>query len=300
MIDSAEGLRQWFRACGVEGPLRACVGPLPQSGVALGRWSSEEPDHTVRAVCPHPHSYRLALMLEPLEACVWNGGQAVWGGTIGAQRFRLCAPEERGHWSRLSGCDIVNVFLPVALVERLAQARDDPPGTALAECSFLHDRTVNTLVQQMLDGQALAGPLAALACDHLATILASYLLEHYANAPQRAAPGGLCGARLRRVLQHLDAHCCEPLSNGEIAAFCGMSAAHFSREFHRSVGFTPHRYLMKRRLEHARAALACATARIVDIAQESGFASASHFARAFSAQYGLSPAAWRRQQFRDG
>jgi len=299
MIDSAEGLQEWFRACGVDGPLRACVGPLPQSGVALGRWTSAQPDYTVRAVCPHPDSYRLSLMLEPLEASIWNGGVSVWGGTIGAQRFRLCEPAERGHWSRLSGCDIVNVFLPVALVERLAQARDDPPGMALASSSFVHDRTVNTLVRQMLDGHALAGPLAVLACDHLATILVSYLLEHYARAPVRTQAGGLCGARLRRVLRHLEDHCCEPLSNVDIAAFCGMSAAHFSREFLRSVGFTPHRYLMKRRLEHACTTLACRGVRIVDIAQESGFASASHFARAFAAQYGMSPAAWRRQQFSD-
>lgn len=300
MIDSAEALQRWFRACGVEGPLHTCVGPLPQSGVAVGRWTSERPDDVVRTVSPHPDSYRLALMMEPLETCIWNGDKAVWGGTVGAQRFRLCAPGERGRWSRLSSCDIVNVFLPISLVERLAHDRDDPPGTTLASSSFVHDRAVNTLVKQMLDAHALAGPLAESACDHLATVLASYLLEHYARTPARTQSGGLCGARLRRVLRHLDEHCCEPLSNGDIAALCGMSAAHFSREFHRSVGFTPHRYLLKRRLERACVALTRRGTRIVDVAQESGFASASHFARAFSAQYGMSPAAWRMQQFCDG
>jgi AraC family transcriptional regulator len=300
MIDSAEALQRWFRASGVDGPLHTCVGPLPQTGVALGRYTSAYADDTVHMVCPHPDSYRLSLMMEPLETCIWNGDKAVWGGTIGAQRFRLCAPEESGRWSRLSSCDIVNVFLPVSLVEHLAQARDDAPGTVLATCSFVHDRAVNTLVRQMLDGNALAGPLAVSACDHLATVLASYLLEHYARAPARTQAGGLCGARLRRVLRHLDEHCCEPLRNGDIAALCGMSAAHFSREFHRSVGFTPHRYLLKRRLEHACAALTRRGTRIVDVAQESGFASASHFARAFAAQYGMSPATWRGQQYCDG
>lgn len=299
MIDSAEALQRWFRASGVHEPLHDCVGPLPQSGVALGRWTSERPDASVRAMSPHPGSYRLSLMMEPLEACVWSGDRAVWGGTIGAQRFRLCAPGEQGRWSQLSACDIVNVFLPVALVERLVEARDDPPGTMLASSTFVNDRAVSTLVRQMLDAHALAGPLSALACDHLATILASYLLEHHARAPARVESGGLCGARLRRVLRHLDEHCCEPLSNSDIAALCGMSAAHFSREFHRSVGFTPHRYLMKRRLERACMALLRRGTRIVDVAQESGFASASHFTRAFSAHYGMSPAAWRRQQFRD-
>lgn len=299
MIDSTEALRQWFRASGVDGPLQVCVGPLPHSGAALGRWSSAQPDCTVRAVCLHPDTYRLSLMMEPLDACVWKGNTAVWGGTIGAQRFRLCTPGERGSWSRLSSCDIVNVFLPVRLIERLAQARDNPPGTALASLPFVHDRTVSTLVCQMLDGRTLAGPLAATACDHLAVVLASYLLEHYSHAPARSKSGGLAGARLRRALRYLDTHCREPVSNSDVAALCGMSAAHFSREFHRAAGLTPHQYLLKRRLEYACEALAQRGARIADIAHSAGFASASHFARTFLAQYGMSPAAWRRQQFCD-
>jgi AraC family transcriptional regulator len=72
-----------------------------------------------------------------------------------------------------------------------------------------------------------------------------------------------------------------------------MSAAHFSREFHRAVGLPPHRYVLTRRLEQACVALAGREARIVDIAEEFGFHSASHFTRTFTAQYGLSPAAWR-------
>ena len=293
-MESVEELEQWFQRAGVAS-LHARVGPLPGSGAALGRWCSEQPDHRVRSVTPHPGSYRLALMMEPLDARIWQGSTPVWGGTIGANRFRLCPPGEQGRWSQLSGCDIVNIFLPVALVDRLAALRGEQVDTALSASHFVSDRMVCDLVRKMLDARALAGPLAGELCDHLVNALVCYLLEHYSR-PLAAEPDGLSGVRLRRVLRHIAQHIDAPPSNAELARLCGMSQAHFSREFHRAVGAPPHRYVMIRRLERACAALLAGEARIVDIAEDNGFHSASHFTRAFTAHYGQTPAAWRARQ----
>lgn len=293
-MESVEELERWFRLAGVAS-LHACIGPLPGSRASLGRWTSDGPQHAIRAVSPHPGTYRLALMMEPLEARIWHGDTPVWGGTIGANRFRLCPPGEQGRWSQLSGCDIVNLFLPVALVDRLAALRGEEIDTALAASQFTSDRMVFDLVRKMLDARALAGPLAAEMSDHLVTALVCYLLEHYSR-PAQVEASTLGGARLRRVLRHISERLDAPLANAELAALCGMSAAHFSREFHRAVGVPPHRYVLNRRLEQACAALAGGEARIVDIAEELGFHSASHLTRAFTAQYGLSPAAWRTRR----
>jgi AraC family transcriptional regulator len=78
-----------------------------------------------------------------------------------------------------------------------------------------------------------------------------------------------------------------------------MSAAHFSREFRRAVGLPPHQYMVKLRLERARDALLNADDRIVDIAQECGFADASHFSRAFATHFGMSPTSFRYQHRRN-
>ncbi len=293
-MESVEELERWFRMAGVDS-LHACIGPLPGSGAALGRWTSDGPGLAIRSVSPHPGTYRLALIMEPLDARIWHGDTPVWGGTIGANRFRLCPPGEQGRWSQLSGCDIVNVFLPVQLVDRLAAQRGEEIDTALAASQFTTDRMVFDLVRKMLDARTLAGPLAAEMCDHLVTALACYLLEHYSR-PAGAAPSTLAGARLRRVLRHIAEHLDSPLANAELAALCGMSAAHFSREFHRAVGLPPHRYVLTRRLEQACTELASSEARIVDIAEGLGFHSASHFIRSFSAQYGQSPSAWRARR----
>jgi AraC family transcriptional regulator len=299
MMESSEDLRHWFRMSGVADPLDACIGPLPRSRAALGRWSSKHADHAIRAMQAHPGSYRLSLMLAPLEARIWADNTPVWGGMIGANRFRICPPGEMGVWSRLSSCDIVNIFLPVDLVDRLGSLRGDGGDSALAARTFVQDRMVLDLVHKMLDAEAMAGPLAQEACDSLMTTLVCYLLEHYTRPPDQIELSGLGGARLRRVLQHIEDNGAEPVANAELAALCGMSAAHFSREFRRAVGLPPHQYLMKLRLKRACAALLGGETRIVDIAQDCGFTDASHLSRAFMAQHGMSPTAYRHQHRRN-
>jgi AraC family transcriptional regulator len=299
MIKSTEDLRHWFKMSGVADPLDACIGPLPRSKAALGRWKSDHADQTIRPMFPHPGSYRLSLMLAPLEARIWADNTPVWGGIIGANRFRICPPGELGLWSRLSGCDIVNIFIPIDLVDRLGGMRDDSAGTTLGAKHFVQDRMVLDLVHKMLDAQTMAGPLAQEACDGLMTTLVCYLLEHYTKPADQIELSGLGGVRLRRVLQHIAHSSAESVSNAELAALCGMSSAHFSREFRRAVGLPPHQYMMKLRLERAREALLAADNRIVDIAQDCGFTNASHFSRAFSTQYGLSPANFRYQHRRN-
>ncbi len=291
-MHNAVDLEHWFRQSGATVPLRACIGPLPSSGAALGRWCSEEPDHAIRTLSAHPGSYRLALIMEPLETRIWHGDTPIWGGAVAAGRFRLCPPDESGRWSRLSGCDIVNLFLPVALMDQMLALSDPSAALALVPSAFVCDGVVFEMVRKMLDARALAGPLATLLCDHLVFALACYLAEHYAR-PLKAGAAGLDGARLRRVLRHIDRHPHAPPSNAELAALCGMSQAHFSREFHRAAGVAPHRYILDRRLEQSCAALRDGDSRIVDVALDHGFLSASHFSRAFAARYGVSPVAYR-------
>jgi AraC family transcriptional regulator len=295
MIESTEDLRRWFLQSGVAAPLDACIGPLPRSKVALGRWSSKHADHVIHAMSPHPGSYRLSLMLSPLEARIWAGDTPVWGGMIAANRFRICPPGEHGQWSRMSACDIVNVFIPVELVDHFAGLRDNCGSGALSANVFIQDRMVSDLVLKMLAADTMAGQLAQEACDGLVTALVCYLLEHYTKPASHAERRGLGGSRLRKVLRHIAQSSSELVPNAELAALCGMSPAHFSREFRLAVGLPPHQYAMKLRLERACAALLTEQARVLDIAQEYGFANASHFSRAFSARYGMSPTVFRHQ-----
>jgi AraC family transcriptional regulator len=294
-IDSSDALLDWFRRSGVTGPLDVCEGPFPSTGVSLARWSRRQADADVKPVSPHPGCYRIAVMLEPLESQIWVGDQAIWGGVIGANRFRICAPDSPGRWRQLSGCDIVNLFVPVQTVDRLRQAAGLPDGVGLCNTTFSPDRQVLDLTWKMLDAKVSAGALAGQYCDGLATALLCYLLDrHGAQSSAVAGKGALDGARLRRVLAFIADNAQREIAIAEMARLCGMSESHFSRAFHAAAGLPPHQYAMKLRLERARAALTQTQDRMVDIALEFGFSNPSHFSRAFAQRYGMPPARYRQ------
>ena len=56
---------------------------------------------------------------------------------------------------------------------------------------------------------------------------------------------------LLRAKDLADAQYFEPLAVDDLARAAGFSRAHFSREFRRTFGESPHSYLLTRRLERA-------------------------------------------------
>jgi transcriptional regulator GlxA family with amidase domain len=82
----------------------------------------------------------------------------------------------------------------------------------------------------------------------------------------------------------------------ELAGRCGLSRSHFTRAFKASMGLPPHHWLMRHRVERARALLEGSDESIAAIATSCGFADQSHLTRVFHAITGASPAAWRRRR----
>lgn len=94
------------------------------------------------------------------------------------------------------------------------------------------------------------------------------------------------GAELLR--QRLDADLPRRESLDEHAAALGWSSRHLARGFTQRFGLPPHRYLLSRRLEIARARL-LAGERTSDVAVDVGFHDQAHLTRHFRRQYGTTP-----------
>lgn len=293
VINNTDMLRSWFAASGVAGPLQDCIGPLPVSGASIVRWTSEKPDTTLQTIPPHPQTYRISLMLEPLESQIWADNVSVWAGTISANSFRICPPGPSAQWRRLGPCNIVNVFIPSPLIDSLGQARGDQHGV-LPGSSFTPDRHVLDFVHKLLNAKALAGPLAPQFSDAMVAGLTSYLLENYAHPVAAPKAGGLAGSRLKKILAMIAERLGDDVPVADMADSCAMSESHFSREFRKAVGLPPHQYLMKLRLERAGAALLSSPAPIIEIALDLGFNNVSHFSRAFALHFGVPPSVYRR------
>lgn len=98
---------------------------------------------------------------------------------------------------------------------------------------------------------------------------------------------------LLRAKDLADARFAEPLGVADLAAAAGLSPAHFSREFRRTFGETPHAYLLTRRLERAAAMLRSTDRSVADICVAVGLTSIGSFTTTFTRVYGASPIAYR-------
>jgi AraC-like DNA-binding protein len=98
---------------------------------------------------------------------------------------------------------------------------------------------------------------------------------------------------LLRARDLIDARYREPLDVPAIARAAHLSPAHFSREFRRTFGETPHRYLLTRRMERAAALLRTTDRSVTDICLTVGLTSVGSFTTSFGRTFGVSPTAYR-------
>ena len=98
---------------------------------------------------------------------------------------------------------------------------------------------------------------------------------------------------LLRAKDLADARYFEPLGVEELARAAGLSRAHFSREFRRAFGESPHAYLLTRRLERAASLLRMTDRSVADICFSVGLQSVGSFTTSFTRTYGVPPTAYR-------
>lgn len=159
------------------------------------------------------------------------------------------------------------------------------PTPAAARLSrYLHEA-----VAAVGDGRTADHPLVqALVLAHLA-LLADVL---DAQTSESASADPLVAHARVLIAQYLS----DPrLSVAWLARRLGCSGDHLSRRFHAQTGTPPVRAITRQRLALSCQLLCDPTLGIGEVARACGIADAAYFSRIFTAAYGTSPRAWRRQ-----
>ncbi len=81
----------------------------------------------------------------------------------------------------------------------------------------------------------------------------------------------------------------------EYAQLCNRSLSAFKRDFQKIYGQPPGKWLLERRLAHAKMLLVNSNISVSEIAYDCGFENLSHFSRAFREYFGAPPISFRRQ-----
>ncbi len=94
---------------------------------------------------------------------------------------------------------------------------------------------------------------------------------------------------IERLDAYIGAHLARRISVAELAQVACLSPSHFHAQFKDSVGYTPHQYLLKTRLDRAARLLRESALPLIRIAEECGFSSQSALTTAMRRYLGLTP-----------
>jgi AraC family transcriptional regulator len=249
--------------------------------------SETAPRHWVR------HDQAFAMMLKP--------GSIEWGEKKSSmQRFNYAAGDlalcDRHHGEWVGLMNVTHMQIGLSDPALIAGSQSACTEVALRPSRKFADPRLSAMVAAVHAEMEAGFPSGRLFLDSVEQAMAVALVNGHAvrHRAVQIYRGGLGSARLRRIQELIHAKMDDDLSLDEMAQAVGLSTAHFARMFRKSTGETPHQFVLRQRLERAKAMLRAPNARVLDIAIACGFKTQQHFAQVFRSAWGISPTQFRQ------
>jgi AraC family transcriptional regulator len=160
----------------------------------------------------------------------------------------------------------------------------------------VNDVTIACLGSLLLPALSRPAQAHPLFVEHVLLAVGMHVAQIYGGMrpASRPARGGLAPWQERRATEILRANVKGGVTLKEVAQECGLSAGYFSHAFRRTLGVSPHRWLIEQRVVLSKEKLRDDRLTLSEVAMECGFSDQSHLTRAFRQTVGVSPGAWRR------
>jgi AraC family transcriptional regulator len=133
--------------------------------------------------------------------------------------------------------------------------------------------------------------------DCIETALANILLTSFNTFTPKPIPatGGMAPRLLRRVIEFMHANIDKQIALKDLADCAGLSLSHFSLQFRASTNQSPHRYMLRLRVQRSKELLTDSRRSVLDVGLEVGFHNQQHFATVFRNFVGVPPSVYRTQ-----
>lgn len=181
-------------------------------------------------------------------------------------------------------------------VDRAAQEAGGRPVDGLMAGAGLQDPLLAHLVHAMQPTLERPEEASALFVDQMGIAISLHLAQRYGGSAPLTRPAGQLTRRQQRIAcDLLLGSYSDQLSIGEVAEACGVSRSHFIRAFRQTMGETPHRWVLRQRVDEAKRMVREGSLPLSEIATLCGFVDQSHLTRKFTEFVGMPPAKWRRE-----
>ena len=170
----------------------------------------------------------------------------------------------------------------------LAAAEESALEAQLKERLSGYDQVLLDLARTLALESADGYPNGPLFWNEVASGFIDSLVALHTSELERPVRGMLGNDVLERIRDYVIAHLNGPVEVATLAKIAGRSPFHFSRIFARSVGLTPHRYVVHLRLQRAAELIRDGRFGLAEIAARTGFADQSHLSRWVRRVHGVS------------
>lgn len=230
----------------------------------------------------------------------WQGG---WTSVhdIESGALTVLPAGQSNRWETLGPIDFAHLTLNTALLEQIAIEEFDrePRDWELIDAIGVRNPYIERIFGRLLAATQERGAKGRLYPDSLLVVLTAALIGEYSTFPARAPTpkafktGGLAPWRLRRVIDYMVDMVGADISLADLTALTGLSRAQFFRAFKQSTGFSPHRYLVRLRLDRAQIMLDGTELSVGQIADAVGYSEGARFSALFRARFGVNPRLYR-------
>ncbi|WP_027051312.1 AraC family transcriptional regulator [Mesorhizobium erdmanii] len=202
-----------------------------------------------------------------------------------------------GDWQDDADCTILRLWVSPALVRRAAEDLEIDPDRVVVRPQFQRrDPRIEHIAHALATGLSPDVPSDRLYFESLARALAVRVIQGAASRPDVRAMQALSPGQKHRLADFIEANLDQDLSLDELAQVAAISVSHLKVLFRRTFGMPPHRYVIHRRVERAKALLDQGKMPLSEIALEAGFAHQSHMAQSMKRILGVTPGALIRMQ----
>jgi AraC family transcriptional regulator len=167
------------------------------------------------------------------------------------------------------------------------------PGKELEPQLQVRDKLIEQMGLALHRELKIGGAESSLYAESMSIALSAHLVQNY-SATRTAPIQGLLSTRdLQTVKDYIEANLTAPLTVAELSEVVNLSIHHFAVLFRRTVGLTPHQYVIKMRIDRATILLKTTKQTIVTISHLVGFHTQSHFTRIFHQHTQFTPKQYR-------
>lgn len=210
--------------------------------------------------------------------------------TIGA--VTVADPAERTIFTVEGAADVLQLFVSLSLIQEAA----DIPLQSVRALFNEHDLSIERSAMSALTTLTRHDSHSDLLLTSIAYQLAGILLQDDARQSE-LRHGGITSLALHRIRDLVQARLDEPVPASpplsQLAQQAGVSKHHFIKAFRQTVGETPYAWVLRYRIERARALLTHPDQTVGHVAFRTGFSSPAHFIAVFRKHLGVTPGVFR-------